>query len=283
VSEREPTGIEAREAEALARALDGKGAGPSLPEDGLATAAFLRFSRDGGTLAPDRSREILAGVLANAREPSGRRASWWRWLLPAIAAAALLCVPIVTSGPTSLPSPRASLVRAQAKRAPGLEADLRAYRSEVLSALSRRYLSILTGCAAGAEEWLDAAAEAHRRADHALARRDRAAAREALARVARVPAPGGMNAEDARVVRQDLFARLAEIDLAGARPQVAIRWASRGLALGDGGDVFTAALRVARGRAREALGEDLAAVEDYHRALVIDDALLRRALEEEDR
>ena len=131
---------------------------------------------------------------------------------------------------------------------------------------------VLCGCG-GAPTWLDLAQQAHARADAALAGGDPASAHAALAAFVEVPAPASVSREDWRGVMQDVFARLAEIDV-GLDPRAAVGWAARGLTLGERGDVFTANLFLARGHAEEKLGEDRAAAEDYHRVVLIDEALL---------
>ena len=138
-------------------------------------------------------------------------------------------------------------------------------------------LSLLAGCSHGAPGWLDRAQEAHLRADAALARGDLDAGRSALRELCDAPVPRTIALDDQRVVLQDAYFRLAEIELADRKPQAALAWADRGLALG-GRDLFTANLLIARGHAREDLGEEVWATTDYHDALVINDELLQKTL-----
>lgn len=130
--------------------------------------------------------------------------------------------------------------------------------------------------------WLARAKSAHAAADRALSAGDIVAAREALASFAEQPPPHGVAPEDARVVRQDVHYRLSRLALEAGDPDAALRWAEEGLALGRGDDVFTANLYVARGQAREALGQPAEAAADYHEALKINEQLLEVVLEGED-
>jgi hypothetical protein len=137
----------------------------------------------------------------------------------------------------------------------------------------------LAGCSHGAPAttWLDQVRGAHARADAALARGDLDGGRAALRELIDAAVPSRITLEDRRLVLQDALYRLAEIELGEMHPQAALAWADRGLALG-GRDVFYANLLVARGHAREDLGEDTWAAADYHDALVINDELLQKAL-----
>src|SRR5262249_48034530 len=149
------------------------------------------------------------------------------------------------------------------------------------STLPMRWLAalcLLASCGhAEPAGWLERAQQAHGRADAALARGALAAGRSALGELCAAPPPRGIALEDQRVVLQDAFFRLAEIELADLKPQAALAWADRGLALG-GRDLFTANLLVARGHAREDLGEEVWATTDYRDALVINDELLQKTL-----
>ena len=59
-------------------------------------------------------------------------------------------------------------------------------------------------------------------------------------------------------------------------PAQALADAERGLGYGTAPNLFMANLLVARGAAHEALNDPRAAADDYHRALMMNDALLRR-------
>jgi hypothetical protein len=89
--------------------------------------------------------------------------------------------------------------------------------------------------------------------------------------------PEGVGSDHARVVQQDLWYRLATIDLATA-PAQALLDSDRGLALGRGLDLFSSNLLTARGRALSALGRDTEAASSYHEALAVDERLLQAAL-----
>ncbi len=134
--------------------------------------------------------------------------------------------------------------------------------------------------APSAAEWIGQAREAHAAADRAVAREDWSAARDALRRAWQREVPAAVGADDRRVVRQDLAYRLAEVELSAGAAEDALRWAEDGLREGRAEDVFTGNLLVARGRAREALGDDRRAAQDYFEALEINEALLRRTFDE---
>jgi predicted negative regulator of RcsB-dependent stress response len=144
------------------------------------------------------------------------------------------------------------------------------------------------GCAMRTPDWTATVAARHAEADRLLDAGDRAAARRVLASIvseAPEEAPGehaapGLprRAEARRVLLQDTYFRLARLALDQGQPARAIDEAGRGLALGGGGDLFTANLLVVRGAARAAAGETRVAMEDYHRALEINDDLLGRVL-----
>lgn len=145
--ELEPTEEELAEAEALARALE-RGVADAPPEDALEAAAVLRFSRDGGRLAPERGEAILETVLAEARPASPpQRAPLWRWLVPvslaAVAAVVALTLRPPAARPLALPAPSEALLRAQAAAAAGdgraLDEAMASYRGEVLASLEGRY------------------------------------------------------------------------------------------------------------------------------------------------
>lgn len=141
-------------------------------------------------------------------------------------------------------------------------------------------LALLHGCAGDAASWIRDVRAASAEADAAEARGDAAAAARALERITEGEVPEAVAAEDARVVRQDAFARLAQLRLDRGDPVAALADVDRGLVLGEREDLFTANLWAMRGRALEAAGRDREAARDYHRALIIHEALLDRALGE---
>jgi hypothetical protein len=140
-----------------------------------------------------------------------------------------------------------------------------------------------TGCgvrSTSAGAWAAQVSDASARADHVRAYGERAAARLALISLTQLPVPDGVAPDDGRAVRMDAFFRLAQLELEDSSPKAARAWAEQGLALGARGDVFTANLHLAHGRALEALGVDLEAQASYHRALVVTEALLGTALDQ---
>lgn len=141
----------------------------------------------------------------------------------------------------------------------------------------------LAGCAARSdpEDWVTRTEGAHQTADERLGQGDVDGARSALRSATETAVPKGTNAEDARVVKQDLYYRLAALELAQNRTDEAIRWATTGLDLGRGSDVFTANLHIARGKALERRGDASGASRDYHDALLITEALLDKTLGDE--
>lgn len=147
------------------------------------------------------------------------------------------------------------------------------------------WISVATGCARHTDSdlWLSRIEQAHEMADGAVNRHEWDKARRALDEAVRAPVPKDIAPEDARGIRQDLFYRLALVELQAKRPNRAQEWADQGLLLGERADVFGANLYIARGRAHEAVGEDVAAGRDYHTALTISEALLEHALGTEER
>jgi len=141
-------------------------------------------------------------------------------------------------------------------------------------------VALLAGCSAtrGSEDWVAQAESAHHVADERLAQGDVDGARQVLRSATETSVPKKTNPEDARVVRQDLHYRLAALELSQNRPDEARRWATAGLELGRGTDVFTANLYIARGKALEKQGDASGASRDYHDALLITEALLDKSL-----
>src|SRR6516225_7440903 len=118
LDEDEPTPEELAEAERLALALDRGHSAGGAPEDALEAAALLRFSKDGGTLAPERSERILDDVLARAkpRREKARLGATLLGLLTLSAAGAASIALVVRSQapePASLPRPPRGLLEAQ--------------------------------------------------------------------------------------------------------------------------------------------------------------------------
>lgn len=147
-------------------------------------------------------------------------------------------------------------------------------RASVILALA---LVASIGCD-DAHGWVELSAADSVAADAALARGAHDEAAAALARIVERPVPSSVAAEDARIVRQDASERWARLSLERGDPQAALERLDQGLALGERGDVFTANLLTLRARVLEAQGRDGEAAADYHRALLIEETLLERAL-----
>lgn len=139
------------------------------------------------------------------------------------------------------------------------------------------------GCAASEEPgatWVEGAMQANAAADQAISNEDWDGARQSLRGAVDRPVPASVAAEDARVVKQDLLYRLAEVELAAGNVSAAADRADEGLNLGQAEDVFTVNLLVARARAREAQDRPREAAGDYFEALEINQKLLSEALGE---
>jgi tetratricopeptide (TPR) repeat protein len=129
-----------------------------------------------------------------------------------------------------------------------------------------------------ARNWLAQGEAAHFEAEHRLSLGDVAGARIALETAAKTNPPSAALASDARIVRQDLYAELALLELQHGRAEDGVRWATTGLDLGTVSDAFTANLQIARGKALDRLGDANGATRDYHAALVITESLLEVSL-----
>jgi predicted negative regulator of RcsB-dependent stress response len=154
-----------------------------------------------------------------------------------------------------------------------------------------RLLAVVLTCACGlgacsasepdslsaASDWLGLVQRSHTRADEAIAAGQPDRARAALQSALEAAVPSQVRAEHARVVRQDLWFRVAMIDTP-ERPAEALLAADNGLLLGRADDIFCSNLLAARGRALAALGRDTEAASSYHEALEIDERLLHAAL-----
>lgn len=138
----------------------------------------------------------------------------------------------------------------------------------------------LSACSYGASPspFLSRALSAHQQADAQLQRGDLDAARQNLVALVTAEAPAGIAPADVRVVRQDAYYRLVELELSAGRAAAAVAFAEQGLALGGDDDLFVANLHLGRGRALERQGRDADAAVAYHRALTINERLLDEAL-----
>jgi tetratricopeptide (TPR) repeat protein len=114
--------------------------------------------------------------------------------------------------------------------------------------------------------------KAHEGADQ-MAKSEPSAAAEALSRALELDFP---SAPQSRSLRLDLFARIAELFLAGKEPRRALEAANQGLreATKTAPDALTAQLHLRAGEAREALGDDHGAMEDFGQAIAIAKRLL---------
>jgi hypothetical protein len=128
---------------------------------------------------------------------------------------------------------------------------------------------------------LETVREQHAEIDRLIDSGELARARAALEAALSRPAEPRFTAEQIRLIRQDLFYRLAEVDLELSLPELALVAADSGLSLGRGEDVFTVNLLITEGRALESLHRDKDAAATYADAIAIDDALLEKALEHE--
>jgi len=142
--EKPPTAAELREAELLARALEGPdepGRDLAAIEDALGAAFLLRAPRTAGL--DDLRARALRERIWPAR-PQHRRAALAAVLATAAAAAVFALWP---RGSTALPPPDVKLLRAQLAAAqPGapatldpLSAEMSGYRAQVYASLGRAY------------------------------------------------------------------------------------------------------------------------------------------------
>jgi hypothetical protein len=145
-------------------------------------------------------------------------------------------------------------------------------------ALALACAALLPACTPEPEGYVAASAEDSAAADRAIESGDDDGAIDLLRTIAEREVPSSVAEEDARVIRQDAYDRWARVRMQGGELEEARRAVDRGLALGERDDLFTANLLTTRGRIHEARGRDREAARDYHRALVIEEALLDRAL-----
>lgn len=117
------------------------------------------------------------------------------------------------------------------------------------------------------------------------AERDAAAGRAALERSrealvnALATLGGGLPEADARLLRQDLYCRLAETALELGEAQTALEWTRRGLDLDGPPTPFLAQLSALRGDAFAQLGDDERAAQSYLEALRVHETLLSESLD----
>ena len=146
------------------------------------------------------------------------------------------------------------------------------------TALALLCAGLALGCTPDPDGYVAASAEDSAAADRAIERGEHEPAIERLRAIVEREVPASVAEEDARVIRQDAYDRWARVLMGRGEVDEATRVVDRGLALGEREDLFTANLLTTRGRLHEARGRDREAARDYHRALVIEEALLERAL-----
>ena len=140
---------ENREAEALARALEGDGSPEGIPTDALEAAGLLRASREDAGLDPARQQKILDKILP---EKKPRRIPWLRWLVPVAGVTGVLflvmVMPMYSKAPQQaaviFPAPPRSLLMVQAKAAQGkelrkLQKEMQKYRGHMYASLAGKY------------------------------------------------------------------------------------------------------------------------------------------------
>ena len=312
-----PDAEEVASAAALARALDGGRAEPELPQDAQA-AALLRASAGTAQLGERRRRQLRDELLASLPARGARRRTrWFGWLLPAlpVAGVAIACLLLLrdepgdsasmskataeqaeaaASAPMVAASPRVSnpsglaqddeqpQLAAAARGGPLLESERTTQRP--LAADARRALT--RDIARGANELRrDLLARADDGAlSRAYAELEAARSRPALEQSRRSLAELSSALEertdaDGRLIRQDLYCRLAETALRLGEPQTALEWTRRGLALDGQPTPLLAQLEALEGDAWAALGDDERAARGYMRALNVHEKLLDEDLD----
>jgi tetratricopeptide (TPR) repeat protein len=90
---------------------------------------------------------------------------------------------------------------------------------------------------------------------------------------------GDLGDTDARLVRQDLYCRLAQTALELGQAQAALEWTRRGLDLNGPPTAFLAQLSALEGDALAELGDDEGAARSYLKALRVHETLLQDSLD----
>ena len=142
-------------------------------------------------------------------------------------------------------------------------------------------LALAGGCSRSprpADPWIAQVAAVNRQVDQLLEADDASRARQLLRALVSDAGPAAPVDADRRLVLEDCYFRLARLALAGRDPAQALSDAETGLSYQTAPSLFAANLLVARGAAHEALNQPRAAAEDYHRALLMNEALLREAV-----
>lgn len=311
-----PDAEELASAAALARALEGGRSEPELPQDALETAALLRASAGTVQLRERRRRELRDELMASLPARARRHTRWVSWLLPSlsVASVAIACLLLLRPGPhdsASLSragtdqegatasaervaaSPRASApsapatedgqqLAAAARGAPLSESERSA--QQPLGAGGRRALTL--DIARGASELRrdllaraddGALAQAYAELDAARSRPELEQSRRSLAELSSTLER--RTDDSGRLIRQDLYCRLAETALRLGEPQTALEWTRRGLALDGQPTPLLAQLEALEGDAWAALGDDERAARGYMRALNVHEQLLDENLD----
>jgi hypothetical protein len=279
---------EQRSAEALARALEGR-AGQEPPGPALEVAALLRSSAGSAELDPRRRAQIREQVLASLPR-RGRRRTWLGvppWLALSLPLASAAAAVFMLSSHRSAEPVSAAPVAAQADRSLAVRADgfsePESPGAQLASSRSRGIVSGLGEEARRSHEQLLARLEdgsltrVHGEVDAAAARGDFAGS-ERLLTSALDSLGAGLSNDDARLVRQDLFCRLAETALRLGQPRAALEWTRRGLELDGPPTPFLAQLIALGGDAWVALGDDAVAAKSYMEALRMHEAMLDESL-----
>lgn len=126
--------------------------------------------------------------------------------------------------------------------------------------------------------WVAALEMGHAATDARLAEGDLSGAERVLRKALATAAPASTPADDLRRAHQDLWFRLAELQLRAGQAASARASVADGLALGRAQDLFTANLLIVDGHALSALGRETEASERYFEALEINRHLLQQAL-----
>jgi predicted negative regulator of RcsB-dependent stress response len=122
-------------------------------------------------------------------------------------------------------------------------------------------------------------ADEHARVDNLLRAGESRKAERELDRMRRELLRGhAESTEFGRQALKDVAFRLGQVMLDENKPSEALDVCTRGLALGEKDDLFTANLLILRGNVQQELGKSSAAAEDFHQALVINEKLLHKVL-----
>ncbi len=121
--------------------------------------------------------------------------------------------------------------------------------------------------------------QAHAEADAARSRDELRNAERNLTQIVQASVDTEWGSAQTRLVRQDLFCRLAETALRLGQPETALQWTRQGLDLDGPPTPFLAQLSALEGQARDALGDRDGAAKSYMKALEVNEALLDESLD----